>query len=59
MIGLTLAEGRVAAAAAADLLGAGLVVNVPSDRMLRLLPPLVIEAADVDEALVMLGDALA
>jgi acetylornithine/succinyldiaminopimelate/putrescine aminotransferase len=59
MIGLSLAEGRDAAATAAELLDAGLVLNVPGERMLRLLPPLVIEPADVDEALVMLGDALA
>ena len=58
MIGLTLAPGRDAPAIAAELLEAGLVLNVPGERMLRLLPPLVIGESEVDEALVMLGDAL-
>jgi predicted acetylornithine/succinylornithine family transaminase len=59
MVGLTLAEGKDAAAIAAYLLEEGLVLNVPGERMLRLLPPLVIGEDDVDQALLMLADALA
>ena len=58
MVGLTLAEGKDAAAIAAYLLGEGLVLNVPGERMLRLLPPLVIAEGDVDQALLMVADAL-
>jgi predicted acetylornithine/succinylornithine family transaminase len=58
MIGVTLAEGKDAGATAAYLLEEGLVLNVPGDRMLRLLPPLVIGEAEVDQALLMLADAL-
>ena len=35
------------------------MINVPGERMLRFLPPLVIDEADVDQALLMLADALA
>ena len=38
---------------------AGLVLNVPGERMLRLLPPLIIDEADVDQALELLSSALA
>ena len=48
MVGLTLAEGKDAAAIAAYLLEEGLVLNVPGERMLRLLPPLVIDEGDVE-----------
>ena len=58
MVGLTLAEGKDAAAIAAYLLEEGLVLNVPGERMLRLLPPLVIDEGDVNQALLMLADAL-
>jgi acetylornithine/succinyldiaminopimelate/putrescine aminotransferase len=58
MVGLTLAEGIDAAAVSARALEAGLVINVPGESMLRLLPPLVIEAADVDRALAILSDAI-
>ena len=34
------------------------MLNVPGERMLRLLPPLVIDEADVDQALLMLAAAL-
>jgi acetylornithine/succinyldiaminopimelate/putrescine aminotransferase len=51
MVGVTLADGVDAAAVAADALERGLVLNVPGDRMLRFLPPLVIDQADVDAAL--------
>ena len=58
MVGVTLADGRDAAEVAARALDAGLVINVPGERMLRLLPPLVITEADVDRALSILSDAL-
>jgi acetylornithine/N-succinyldiaminopimelate aminotransferase len=59
MVGVTLAEDRDAAATAARALEGGLVLNVPGERMLRLLPPLVIEEADVDQALSVIAEALA
>jgi acetylornithine/N-succinyldiaminopimelate aminotransferase len=53
-------EGQTdARAVASGLLEAGLVVNVPAPGMLRFLPPLVIGEAEVDEALSILGAALA
>jgi acetylornithine/N-succinyldiaminopimelate aminotransferase len=51
MVGVTLAEGVDAAAVAARALDRGLVLNVPGERMLRFLPPLVIDEGDVDRAL--------
>jgi acetylornithine/N-succinyldiaminopimelate aminotransferase len=48
MIGVVLAEGR---SAPAELLAAGLVVNAPRPDVLRLLPPLTAEDAEVDTAL--------
>ena len=58
MVGVTLREGIDAAAVAAKALDAGLVINVPGEGMLRFLPPLVIDAADVDRALSILSDSL-
>jgi acetylornithine/succinyldiaminopimelate/putrescine aminotransferase len=58
MVGVTLAEGRDAAEVATAALEAGLVLNVPGERMLRFLPPLVIGEAEVDEALERLAGAL-
>jgi predicted acetylornithine/succinylornithine family transaminase len=57
MVGVTLAPGIDAAALARSCLGAGLVINVPGDRMLRFLPPLVIGEDDVQEAIEILRDA--
>ena len=48
MIGVALEDGIDAAALGADLLTRGLVVNVPAPGTLRLLPPLVVEADQVD-----------
>ncbi len=59
MVGVTLAEGLDATAVAARALDHGLVINVPGERMLRFLPPLVIEDGDVDEAVELLTRALA
>jgi predicted acetylornithine/succinylornithine family transaminase len=59
MIGVSVVDGVDAAAVAARALEAGLVINVPAPGMLRLLPPLVIGEAEVDEALAVLATALA
>ena len=59
MIGVTLAPGSDASAVAARALERGLVLNVPGERMLRFLPPLVIDEADVDRALEIVVDSLA
>ena len=59
MVGTTLAAGIDAGAVAAHALEAGLVLNVPGERMLRLLPPLVIGQADIDRALDLIAGALA
>jgi predicted acetylornithine/succinylornithine family transaminase len=58
MLGARLGDGVEAAAVAARALDAGLVVNVPAPDTLRLLPPLVIGEAEVDEALELLAGAL-
>ena len=59
MVGVTLAPGSDAGAVAARALERGLVLNVPGERMLRFLPPLVIDEADVDRALEIVVDSLA
>ena len=59
MIGVGLEQGVDAAAIGADLLGRGLVVNVPAPLTLRLLPPLIVESAQVERAVGLIGDALA
>jgi acetylornithine/N-succinyldiaminopimelate aminotransferase len=59
MVGATLAEGIDARTVATRCLDAGLVLNVPGDGMLRLLPPLVIDEADVGRAVETIGDSLA
>jgi acetylornithine/N-succinyldiaminopimelate aminotransferase len=58
MVGVTLADGIDAGEVAAAALRHRLVLNVPGERMLRFLPPLVIGAEQVDEALARLGGAL-
>jgi acetylornithine/succinyldiaminopimelate/putrescine aminotransferase len=58
MVGATLEEGLDAPAVVAAALERGLVINAPAPATLRLLPPLVIEEADVDEALQSLALAL-
>jgi len=59
MVGVTLADGLDAAEVARRALEERLVLNVPGERMLRLLPPLVIWSEHVDEALERLSRALA
>jgi acetylornithine/N-succinyldiaminopimelate aminotransferase len=58
MVGVTLPEGLDASEVARRCLDAGLVVNVPGERMLRFLPPLLIVEDDVTQALEILHDAL-
>jgi acetylornithine/N-succinyldiaminopimelate aminotransferase len=58
MVGVTLADTLDAPEVAARALDAGLVLNVPGPRMLRFLPPLVINEAEVDEALAVLRRVL-
>jgi acetylornithine/N-succinyldiaminopimelate aminotransferase len=58
MVGVGLEEGIDAAAVGADLLGRGLVVNVPRPDTLRLLPPLVIDSDHVDMAAGLIKESL-
>lgn len=58
MVGVGLGDGLDATEIQQRLLSDGLVVNVPAERTLRLLPPLVIGEAEVDEALEKIGRAL-
>jgi acetylornithine/N-succinyldiaminopimelate aminotransferase len=58
MIGVGLEEGVDAAAVGADLLGRGLVVNVPEPGTLRLLPPLVVDSSHLDQAIGLIGESL-
>jgi acetylornithine/N-succinyldiaminopimelate aminotransferase len=59
MIGVALEEGIDAAAIGADLLGRGLIVNVPAPSTLRLLPPLIVDADQVDCGVALIGESLA
>ncbi len=58
MLGVGLEPGIDAAALGADLLGRGLIVNVPEPGTLRLLPPLVIEEEQINLAVGLLSDGL-
>jgi predicted acetylornithine/succinylornithine family transaminase len=58
MIGVGLEEGIDAAALGAAALGNGLVINVPAPATLRLLPPLVVEPAQVERAVALIGQSL-
>ena len=58
MIGVGLEDGIEAAALAADMLGRGLVVNVPGPDTIRLLPPLVVESAQIERAIGLFGESL-
>jgi predicted acetylornithine/succinylornithine family transaminase len=58
MIGMDVGAGLDAGAVQARCLEAGLVVNVPGPGMLRLLPPLLIDADDVDRGLELLEQAV-
>jgi len=58
MLGVGLEDGVDAAAIGADLLGRGLVVNVPEPGTLRLLPPLTVEPDQIERAVAAIGAAL-
>jgi predicted acetylornithine/succinylornithine family transaminase len=58
MLGVGLEEGIDATALGADLLGRGLVVNVPRPDTVRLLPPLVVESAQVERAVGLFAESL-
>ena len=58
MVGVGLPDGADASAVRDRALELGLVVNAPNDSTIRLLPPLVIGEAEVDEAVEILGRAL-
>jgi acetylornithine/N-succinyldiaminopimelate aminotransferase len=59
MIGVALEDGIDAATVGADLLGRGLIVNVPAPSTLRLLPPLIVDADQVDRGVALIGESLA
>ena len=58
LVGVTLAGGLDAFDVARRALKAGLVINVPGSGMLRFLPPLVIDADDVDAAMNIMRNVL-
>jgi predicted acetylornithine/succinylornithine family transaminase len=58
MIGVGLGDGIDAAAIGSDLLGRGLIVNVPEPGTLRLLPPLTVETDQVERAVAAIDAAL-
>ncbi len=58
MVGVGLEEGIDAQAIGADLLSRGLVVNVPAPGTLRLLPPLMVDSAQVERAVGLIGASL-
>jgi acetylornithine/N-succinyldiaminopimelate aminotransferase len=59
MVGVGLEDGIDAAAVDADLLEHGLIVNVPEPGTLRLLPPLTVDAEQIEQASGLIGDSLA
>jgi acetylornithine/N-succinyldiaminopimelate aminotransferase len=58
MVGVTLAADLEAPAVRDRALAEGLVINCPGPGMLRLLPPLIVTAGEVDDALAKLERAL-
>jgi acetylornithine/succinyldiaminopimelate/putrescine aminotransferase len=58
MVGVGLEDGIDAAAVGADLLSRGLVVNVPAADTVRLLPPLVVDSAQIAAAVGLFGESL-
>jgi len=58
MVGVALEEGIDAPAVGADLLERGLVVNTPAADTIRLLPPLVVDADQIDKAVGLIGESL-
>jgi predicted acetylornithine/succinylornithine family transaminase len=58
MLGVGLREGIDAAALAAELLEAGLIVNVPEPGTLRLLPPLTVDSDQIERAVALIAGSL-
>jgi predicted acetylornithine/succinylornithine family transaminase len=58
MVGVGLEDGLDAATVGADLLERGLVVNVPEPGTLRLLPPLLVDSAQIEAAVGLIGASL-
>jgi acetylornithine/N-succinyldiaminopimelate aminotransferase len=58
MVGVGLGEGIDAADVGVDLLRRGLVVNAPEPRSLRLLPPLTVDSAQIEQAVALIGESL-
>jgi acetylornithine/N-succinyldiaminopimelate aminotransferase len=58
MVGARLVDGLDAADVCARLLADGLIVNAPAPDTLRMLPPLIVDEADIDEALAAVERAL-
>jgi acetylornithine/N-succinyldiaminopimelate aminotransferase len=58
MIGVGLEAGIESTRVAGALLERGLIVNAPEPASLRLLPPLTVEAAQIDHAVASIGEAL-
>jgi acetylornithine aminotransferase len=58
MLGVGLEDGIEAGPLAADLLGRGLVVNVPRPDTVRLLPPLVVDPGQLERAVRLFGESL-
>jgi acetylornithine/N-succinyldiaminopimelate aminotransferase len=58
MVGVGLADGIDAAEIGADLLRRGLVVNVPAPATLRLLPPLLVEPSQIEQAVGLIDESL-
>jgi acetylornithine/N-succinyldiaminopimelate aminotransferase len=58
MLGVGLAKGVDAGGLGADLLRRGLIVNVPEPGTLRLLPPLTVDSAQIERAVLLIGESL-
>jgi acetylornithine/succinyldiaminopimelate/putrescine aminotransferase len=58
MLGVGLREGIDATALAAELLEAGLIVNVPEPGTLRLLPPLTVDSDQIERAVALIAGSL-
>ncbi len=58
MLGIALSDGVDSREVAAAALASGLVVNAPNPETIRLLPPLVVTADEVQTGVATLRDAL-
>ena len=58
MLGVGLEDGIDAVALGADLLQAGLIVNVPEPGTLRLLPPLTVDSAQIERSVALIAASL-